>query len=146
MTGYLRALTDMNIVKEKSVPPSKVYQVVRTPAENIYEAVGRVCQKRYPGNNDLIIFVLNQIFKRPVFESELLLAGVTEHNGKPAQPNETSECRKLLKRSGNVVPAHDSYYSRSEYSKELKEVVMEIVADVTDSNHLVLLTKQTRLL
>ncbi len=146
LTGYLRALTDMNIVKEKSVPPSKVYQVIRTPTENIYEVVSKTCQKKYPGNNDLIIFVLNQIFKRPVFESELTLAGVTEHNGKAAQPHEISECRKLLKRSGNIVPANDAYYSRYEYLKESKEVIYEIVAEVTDSNHLVLLTKQTRLL
>lgn len=146
LTGYLRALTDMNIVRERSVPPSKVYQVIRTPSESIYETVGRVCQKKYPGNSDLIIFVLNQVFKRPVFQSELSLAGVNEHNGKTAPPHEITECRKLLKRSGNVVPTHDAYYSRSEYHKESKEIIAEIVVDATDSNHLVLLTKQTRLL
>lgn len=146
LTGYLRALSDMNIVREKSVPPSKVYQVIKNPSVNIYEIIGKACLKRYPKNYDLVIFMLNQILKRPVFESELLLAGVVGHEGKKAPPHETTECRKLLKRSGNVVPANDAYYSHTEHFKEYKEILSEIIADTTDSNHLVLLTKQTRLI
>ncbi len=146
LTGYLRALTDLKIVREKNVPPSKIYQVIKDSTENIYETVGRVCRKKYPNNQDLIIYVLNQTLKRPIFESELLLAGVTEHNGRVAESQEITECRKLLKRSGNIVPAHNAYHSRSEYPEELKEVIMNILVDSTDSNHLVLLTKQTKLI
>lgn len=144
LTGYLRALADMNVVKERPVPPSKIYQLIKTPDDNIYEAVGRMCKKKYPDNKDLIIYTLNQLFRRPVFESELLLAGVVEHDGRVAEAQEVSECRKLLKRSGNVVPTHDAYYSRSEYPKEMSEILSEMVIVNADSGHLVMSTKQTR--
>ncbi len=146
LTGYLRALTDVNIVKERSVPPSKIYQMIKTPSDNIYEAVGRACKKKHPGNDDLIIYVLNHTLKRPIFESELRLAGVSNHNGKLAQPQEIAECRKLLKRSGNVVPTQDAYYSRSEFPKEMNEIALDLLVESTNSGHLVLLTKQTHLI
>ena len=146
LTGYLRALTDVNIVKERSVPPSKIYQMLKTPSDNIYEVVGRACKKKYPGNDDLIIYVLSHTFKRPIFESELRLAGASNHNGKPAQPQEVTECKKLLKRSGNVVPTQDAYYPRSEFPKEMSEIVLDLLIENTNSGHLVLLTKQTHLI
>lgn len=144
LTGYLRALADMNVVKERSVPPSKIYQLSKTPDDNIYETVGRLCKKKYPDNMDLIIYILNQLFRRPIFESELLIAGLTEHDGKVAQAHEVSECRKLLKRSGNVVPTHNAYYSRSEYPKEMNDILSDMAIENTDSGHLVMSTKQTR--
>jgi len=146
LTGYLRALADMNVVKERSVPPSKIYQTSKTPSNNVYETVGRSCKKKYPGNNDIIVYILCQLFKRPVFESELRLAGATYHGGRPAQQQEVAECRKLLKRSGNVVPTQDAFYPLSDYPNEMAEVMSDILIDSTDSSHLVLVTKQMRLI
>lgn len=146
LTGYLRALTDVKIVKERAVPPSKIYQMIRAPSDNIYEVIGRACKKKYPGNDDLIIYILSRTFKRPIFESELRLAGVYNHNGRPAQPQEVNECKKLLKRSGNVVPTQDAYYPRSDFPKEMDEVILDLLIENTDSGHLVLSTKQTHLI
>lgn len=146
LTGYLRALADMNVVKERSVPPSKIYQTIKTPSNNIYESVGRSCKKKYPGNDDIIVYMLCQLLKRPVFESELRLAGATNHNSRPAQQQEIAECRKLLKRSGNIVPTQDAFYPRSDYPNEMSEILSDILVDSTDSSHLVLVTKQMRLI
>lgn len=145
LTGYLRALADMNVVKERSVPPSKIYQLIKTPSNSIYESVGRSCRKKYPGNDDIVVYVLCQLFKRPIFESELRLAGATHHNGRLAQQQDTTECKKLLKRSGNVVPTQDAYYPRSDYPNEMTDIISDIIIDSTDSSHLVLVTRQTRL-
>jgi hypothetical protein len=40
LTGYLRALTDYNYLKEKMVPPAKVYVPVKGRDKDIYEVVG----------------------------------------------------------------------------------------------------------
>ncbi|MGI5964929.1 MAG: hypothetical protein ACOX8L_03660 [Candidatus Methanomethylophilaceae archaeon] len=146
LTGYLRALTDTNILRERSVPPSKIYSVVKGPPENIYETVGRICRKNFPGDDELILFVLSRLFRRPVFDSELRMAGVSRPGGRSAEANEIAECRKILKRAGNTVPSADAYFPRRDYSAEMCDILSEIVLDVTDSRHLVMATKQTRLI
>lgn len=146
LTGYLRALTDTNVLRERSVPPSKIYSIVKGPSENIYETVGRVCKKNFPGDDELILYVLSKLFRRPVFDSELRMAGIPHPGGRPAEANETAECRKVLKRAGNVVPTAEAYFPRREYAAEMNEILSEIVLENTDSRHLVMVTKQTRLL
>ena len=36
LTGYLRAMTDLNILKEKDVPPAKIYTPVKGKERDIY--------------------------------------------------------------------------------------------------------------
>ena len=55
LTGYLRAMTDMNILREREVPPSKIYQPIRSLPESIYESVGKSCRKLSQDPDELIL-------------------------------------------------------------------------------------------
>ncbi|HPP45052.1 MAG TPA: hypothetical protein PK446_04615, partial [Methanomassiliicoccaceae archaeon] len=78
LTGYLRALTDLNELKEKEVPPAKIYIPVRAKDKDVYELVGQHARSICSGDeaDRLILYALNRLFKRPVFQEELKHAGV----------------------------------------------------------------------
>jgi hypothetical protein len=147
ITGYLRALTDQGILREREVPPSKIYQPVKSLPDSIYESVGRACRKVSPDADELILYSLYRLFKRPVFTSELKLAGVNRPIGKDALEHETSECRKIMKRSGNnILPSQSAVFPVREYKDQYADVLSEMALDVKDARHLVMETKQTRLI
>jgi len=146
LTGYLRAMTDMNILREREVPPSKIYQPIRSLPESIYESVGKSCRKLSQDPDELILYVLHALFKRPVFESELRLAGVTRPIGRPASDHEVSESRKILRRSGNVVPSQSASYPSKDFPEIYADVLSDAILDVKDSRYLVMDTRQTKLL
>jgi len=146
VTGYLRALTDMGILKERDVPPSKIYQPVKPVSESIYETVGKSCRKFSQDADELILYVLFKLFKRPVFTSELKLAGVSRPIGREALDHEINECKKVLRRAGNVVPSQSAVFPSKDFPDQYMEILADITLDVKDSKHLVMETKQTRLL
>jgi hypothetical protein len=146
LTGYLRALTDTNILKEREVPPSKIYQPVRPLSDSIYDAVGRSCRKISPDPDELILFCLSRLLKRPVFEPELRASGVTRPIGKDAPDPEVQECRKFLRRSGNIINSNTAVYPVNEFPEQFLAVLADIALESTDSRHLLMDTKQTRLM
>jgi len=146
LTGYLRAMTDMGYLRERDVPPSKIYQVSKTLSENIYEQVGKACRKISGDPDELILFTLFKLFKRPIFESELKYAGVIKPVGTPASEEETAECKKFLRKAGNVITNQNAVVSSLDLSDKLPEVLTAVFLDSTDSRHLVSETKQSRLI
>ena len=146
LTGYLRALTDMNVLKEREIPPSKIYQPVRSLPDNIYESVGRSCRKASSDPDELILFCLSKLFRRPVFESELKAAGVNRPIGREALDSEVQECRKFLRRTGNVVQGNTAVYPAYEFPELFLAVLMDMSLESTDSRHLLMDTKQTKLI
>ena len=146
LTGYLRALTDMNVLRERDVPPSKIYQPVRSLPDTIYESVGKACRKVLQDPDDLILYCLGRIFKRPVFDTELKAAGVNRLIGNEALDHEIQECRKFLKRTGNVVNGTTAVHPVTEFPDLFAQVLSEMALDYTESRHLVMETRQTKLL
>lgn len=146
LTGYLRALTDMNVLKEREVPPSKIYQPIKALPDTIYEAVGRSCRKISNDPDELILYCLNKLFKRPVFDSEMKAAGVNRHIGNDALDHEVQECRKLLRRSGNIVSGQTAAYPVKQFPEEFSAVLADMALETTESRHLMMETKQTKLL
>lgn len=146
LTGYLRALTDMNILREKEIPPSKIYIPIKGTNETIYQSVERSVKKMSDQPNETILYVLFRLFKRPIFESELRLAGVSRVNGKPVDNQTIAECKKILKRNGNIIPTEIAYEPTFEYPDIYSDVLMDIILESKDSKHLVMETKQTKLM
>lgn len=146
ITGYLRALTDIGILRERDVPPSKIYQPVKPVSESIYETIGKTCRKLSPDADELILYVLFKLFRRPIFTSELKLAGVNRSIGKEAQEHEMNECKKVLRRAGNILPSQSAVFPAKDFSEKYVDVLADMMLDVKDSKHLVMETKQTRLL
>jgi hypothetical protein len=146
LTGYLRALTDMGYLKEREIPPSKIYQVSRTLPDSIYEMVGKACRKTTDDPDELVLFTLFKILKRPVFESELRAAGVTRPIGEKASEQDTAEYKKILRRAGNTVASQNAVSPLTDMSEKLQEVLITMMMDSTDSRHLIAETKQSRLM
>lgn len=147
ITGYLRAMTDMGILKEREVPPSKIYQPIKSLPDNIYESVGKSCRRITSDADELILYVFFRLFKRPIFTSELKNAGVTRPIGNEAQEHDISECKKVLRRAGNnVIPNQTAVFPAKDFPELYGDVLADMALEIKDSKHLVLETKQTRLM
>jgi hypothetical protein len=146
ITGYLRALTDMGYLKERDVPPSKIYQISRALPDNIYDQVGKACRKVTNDPDELILFALFKLFKRPVFESELKACGVTRPIGAVISEQDATEYKKILRRAGNTVASQNAMTPLSDMSEKFQEALIVMVLDSTESKHLMAETRQSRLM
>lgn len=145
VTGYLRALTDMNVLKEREVPPSKIYQPIKSLPDSVYESVGKACRKVDPDADELILYVLSRIFKRPVFDTELKLAGVNRPIGRQASEAETKECRRIMARAGNIPASSNAVHPSKDFPEKMLDVLIEMTIDIKDCRHVVMETRQTKL-
>ena len=48
LTGYLRALTDLKMLKEKNVPPAKIYIPIKGKEQDIYQMIGEKARELVP--------------------------------------------------------------------------------------------------
>ncbi|MBE6527494.1 MAG: hypothetical protein E7Z63_07060 [Thermoplasmata archaeon] len=147
LTGYLRAMNDLGYLRMRDVPPAKIYLPAKKLPENVYQAVGRLSRTKSGIDADeLILYTLWRLFRRPVFESELRLAGTFRPVGKLADTPAIEESRKLLRKAGNVVPSGNAYVPINEYPDQFEDILTSIGLDSLDAWHLVLQTKQTTLM
>lgn len=149
LTGYLRAMADLGVVKEKQIPPSKVYTTSAHRERNIYEVVGEKCRLTELSDRErasLAVFVLESLFKRPVFLQELRECGFEEVSAKSVKGEERTEARRLLLKSGIEIPGNDPAYTSGEDMEDpASEVLRDLVLDRFDIHHLRVDTKQTKL-
>jgi len=150
LTGYLRALTDMNFLKEKEVPPAKIYLPAGQRKKDIYEMVGEKCRSIMGENeeaDELVLYCLARLFRRAIFADELKRSGVTEGlAGHEAGPDERLEARRVLTRSGfKIATSQKAYLPDMEFHEEFVLLLEELVQEKFDLSHLVRETKQTKL-
>jgi DNA-binding HxlR family transcriptional regulator len=149
LTGYLRALADMGVVREKQIPPSKVYATSANRERNIYEMVGDKCKSAEVSDREkpeLAVSVLEELFHRPVFLQELRECGFEDVVAPTVKGDERSEARKLLVRSGIEIPGNDpAYTSGGAYEEPATQVLRDLVLERFDVNHLRVDTKQIKL-
>lgn len=150
LTGYLRALTDIRILKEREVPPAKIYIPLKPLERDIYEVVGQKVREMVEGEkaNALILYLLSMIFRRAIFFDELKKAGVTgQPPGRQASSEERQEAKRVLVRAGFRIPdSSKAYLIEEEGLKEAgTEILVAIVVEVLDAGRLIRETTQTRL-
>ena len=150
LTGYLRALTDLRVLKEREVPPAKIYIPMKPLERDIYEVVGQKVREMAEGEkaNALVLCVLSRILRRPVFFDELRRAGVTgQPPGRQASSEERQEAKRILVRAGSKIPdSSKAYLIEEEGLQEASTQILEaMIVDVLNAGHLVRETTQTRL-
>lgn len=150
LTGYLRAMTDLNVLKEKEVPPAKLYIVAKAREQNVYETIGEKVRLLYgegEKSDKLILVVLSKLLHRAIFSDELSKAGVKTLPGHEASKEERQEAKQALIKSGFKVPDSLKAYiiEASECERDYSEVLTRLLADLYNINYLVKETKQTRL-
>jgi hypothetical protein len=151
VTGYLKALADVGMLREKEIPPAKVYTTSVHREKNLYEAVGDKCREVEadpPRQARLAVAVLQRLFRRPIFLRELRECGFeTGIDAILAETQEREEARKAFTKMGVPIPTREPAYYVDERRNELRDqVIAEVLVERFGAKDLVLGTKQTTLL
>ncbi len=152
LTGYLRALADIHLLRERDVPPAKIYVPYKSLQRDIYEAMAfhvREIEADEERAERLIKYGLYRLFRRPLFESELRRADTRPAiDDIEAAEEDVSETRKYLSRRGFKIPKsmRAFVYDDEGLEEDYVKVLEELMLDGHDATHLVRDTRQTRLL
>ncbi|MFQ6127478.1 MAG: hypothetical protein ACE5QW_01025 [Thermoplasmata archaeon] len=142
-------MADMGVVKEKQIPPSKVYMTSARREKNIYEMIGEKCTSAEVSDKDkpaLAISVLEVLFRRPVFLQELRECGFDDVGAESVKGEERTEARKLLLKNGIEIPGNDPAYRAGQgFEEPASQILRDILLDRFDVHHLKVDTKQTKL-
>ena len=151
LTGYLRAMTDLSVLREKQVPPSKVYTPIKGREKDIYEVVSEGARSIYGDEEKaglLILYALGRLFRRPIFQEELARADLSgQMPGRQATKEERLEAKQILVKSGFKIPDSSKAYVLESATLEgdYCELLSRIVGSNWDLSYLVRETKQTKL-
>lgn len=150
VTGYLKALADVGMLREKAIPPSKVYTTSAHREPNLYELVGARCReaaKEEPEQARLAVAVLQKLFRRPIFLRELRECGFAAAVDVPPAPREErEEARRGLVKLGLQLPTNEPAYAVQERRTDVRDdILYELVVERFGMAGLVLETKQTKL-
>jgi len=150
VTGYLKALSDVGVLREKDIPPAKVYSTSVHREANLYESVGSRCRDASRDETEqvrLAVGILQRLFRRPIFLRELRECGFHGPIDAPAAPREErDEARRWLVKLGLQLPTNEPAYLVPERRKELRdEILLALIVDRFALSALVLETKQTKL-
>lgn len=78
LTGYLWAMADFNVLKEKFVKPSKLYFLLKKDETSIYELIGeQMAAEPLDKRCEETLYTLYILLDRPIFDIELERAGIT---------------------------------------------------------------------
>lgn len=112
LTGYLKALADLGILRQKDIKPAKVFSISSSRERNLYEMIGDVVNTMPGSSTDratLAAYCLQKLFKRAVFDMEVRRCGVDGIvEGRRATTDERAEAKSLLTRMGYKVPNSDT--------------------------------------
>jgi DNA-binding HxlR family transcriptional regulator len=151
LTGYLQALAETGVLREKDIPPSKVYSLASARIQDIYESVGeklRQREKKRDRRARMAVFVLQRLFRRPVFYEELKRCGLAAPKKyRTVGAEERAEAKKVLENAGMSVPLSDPCYRVAEdFSRELYDLLSEELLERAGLRSLRLETKQVKLI
>jgi len=150
LTGYLKALTDVGLLREKEIPPAKVYTTSVHRTRNLYEAVGdrvRAVERDPAKGSRLCVAVLQRLFRRPVFLRELGECGFEVTAELLSSPKEErEELRKALAGLGLKIPSNEPAYLVEDRRNDARDqVIYGVLVERFGMKDLVLDTKQARL-
>lgn len=150
LAGYLKALADVGILKEKEIPPSKVYTTTANLEKTIYEVIGEKCKAlKMPDEEKTRVaaYILQKLFKRPIFLQEITLCGLDGGIvGTKTDPEEREDLRNQLVKSGLRIPKDDpAYVIEDNYENEFERVVLTVILESYEALQLIVDTRQVRL-
>jgi hypothetical protein len=150
VTGYLKALADAGMLREKKIPPAKVYIASAHRQANLYEMVGERCRELAadePAQTRLAVATLQRLFRRPIFLRELRECGFARAVDAPAVgKEEREEARHSLTKLGLQIPTNEPAYRVEERRNELRDAILcDIIVERFSLTPLVLDTKQMKL-
>ena len=151
VTGYLKALADLGVLREKEIPPAKVYTASAHRDANLYEMVGERCREAAsdePAQTRLAVAALQRLFRRPVFLRELRECGFSGAVDAPSvAKEEREEARRALAKLGLQIPTNEPAYRVEERRNDVRDAILcDIIVERFGLTPLVLDTKQMKLM
>jgi len=134
VTGYLKALTDQGFLRERDLPPSKIYYKSTPHKKDIYESIGeKVSELDLSKRNQILIaiYILGKLFHRPIFKQELIRCGFTEELDAPmSDPEKAAEARKLLAKAGIRISKNEpAFETNLNYDYEFQQIILNILIE-----------------
>lgn len=155
LTGYLRALRDLEILEENEVPPSKIYALpektmeplsekgkefrspeLSDPEEIYYILKAQLLKINLDFRIPVGVYVVSRLFERPCFRRELKLIGITQKHleqylEKPGIVYEVQDAH-LKKARADItkieIPPDDPAYEMRENKEEVIRFANEVLA------------------
>ena len=150
LTGYLKALTDTGVIREKAIPPSKIFTPVGSKEMTIYEAIANACEENGLDKRKataVAVYTLERLFHRPIFRRELNEMKMGETAELRHAPQATvAEARRILAKAGYRIPESEPAYTvEGEYEHESRAVLTSALSASYRLSYLALDTKQMTL-
>lgn len=154
LTGYLKAMEEMGMLSSRDIPPSKVYSISSSSEMDIYATVQEICanmeglpEEKRP---EVAMYFLQRLFRRPIFPSEMEMAGFTgdiEAFATKVSNEERLELKKHLAKKGYKIPLKDQAYlvKDRDYEREFEYISQSALLRKFKVTGLCVDTKQTKL-
>ncbi|MEM2925647.1 MAG: hypothetical protein QXJ68_08185 [Methanocellales archaeon] len=151
LTGYLRALKDLGYINETEIPPSKIYSFKSTSKRDIYTLIGERIIELHPEKKfPVSVYILNKLFNRPCFKSELKMIGITPRETAGIIEIRDARIKKYRESIKQIaIPPEDPAYEAQKIDEQLREESIEILAiiirDIMNLSGLYIKYQQTKL-
>ncbi len=151
LTGYLKALTDVGVLREKEIPPAKVYVTSAHRSKNLYEALGEKCRALDLDEDEqaqVAVYIMQRLFHRPVFFEELKQCGFKEpvDDAEQITGDDRREAKAALSKANVNLPYNDpAFVVNKDYEDIFFEIISEIMIETFKARRLVVGTKQLKL-
>ncbi|UCG68248.1 MAG: hypothetical protein JSV09_10535 [Thermoplasmata archaeon] len=151
LTGYLKALTDVGVLREKEIPPAKVYTTSAHREKDIYEIVGEKCFALNVKDDEraqIAVYILQKLFHRPIFFEELKQCGFKEvlEDAEQITGEDRREAKAALTKANVHLPYNDpAFLVKKDYEDVFYEVLSDIMIETFKAKRLVVGTKQLKL-
>ena len=94
----------------------------------------------------LSIFVNNEPGRLAYIASVLKDCGINRPIGRAASDHDINESRKVLKRAGNLGISQSAVFPEKQFPEKYYEVLADMAIDTRGARHLVMETRQTKLI
>ncbi len=135
LTGYLQAMTDLGLLRERIIKPAKVFSVREKEEKSIYAIIGeKARQIAEEDASDIALYTLYRLFKRPIFMRELEKCGVgVPINKEKVYGDERKKALNMLLEQGLNIPKNNSAYQPTkDYEEEYKHILRDLVVEAYD--------------
>ena len=135
LNGYIKALSDMQVLKVRDVKPSKVFSPSQQRRPGFYEVLGKIIRDEESDEDkraSLALYVLSRIFKRAIFDRELRMCGlIGAPNSKKASEKESNDAKLAISKSGMRIGTGDrALLPASNYASAYSSITTCLLIDL----------------
>jgi len=150
LSGYLKALSDVGVLRERDIKPSKVFSPSQLKKKDVYTCLGDLVRKEEDDEDkqaSVALFILGRLFRRAIFEKELRMCGLRgTPASKRATDKERADAAALMVKAGIKISASDAaIVSTGNYLQASNKVIPDLLIDLAGLRAFVAETKQKTL-